>query len=161
VEYRQGLEPFAKIVVGDRRLTMRLMGIWQGLRYGQKTCAPAVEFCAAVPDDLWADCCIVTRDAAEEWELRRIGETIARRSSVRGRKARIAELRRESILAMAVSELDDAIKSGAPILNEGEAQDEHGYPALYRSILLPLAGEGGAIVQLLAGARCRVRPQNG
>lgn len=160
MEYRQGLEPFSKIVAGDRRLTMRLMGIWQGLRYGAKTCAPAAEFFAAVPEDLWSDCCVVTRTEGEAWELRRIGETIARRSSIGAGQAKIEDLRPESLLAIAVSELEDVIKSGAPILSEGEAQDENGHPALYRSILLPLAAEDGTISQLVAGARCRARPQN-
>lgn len=161
MEYRQGLEPFAKIVVGDRRLTMRLMGIWQGLRYGAKTCAPASEFFAAVPDDLWNDCCIVTKAEGEQWELRRIGENIARRSGVGGERIMVGNLKPESLLATAVRELDDAVKSGAPILSEGEIQDENGYPALYRSILLPLAGEDGSIAQLVAGARCRIRAQDG
>lgn len=160
MQYREGLEPFAKIVAGDRRLTMRLMGIWQGLRYGKTACAPAAEFFASVPSDLWTDCCVLTRGSDKAWEVTRIGETIARRSGIHGDKARIADLPPDSLLAIAVRELDDAVKSGAPILGEGEGQDEEGHPALYRSILLPLAGDNGAIDLLVAGARCRMRSQN-
>ncbi|MDH3242133.1 MAG: hypothetical protein OEO83_15875 [Alphaproteobacteria bacterium] len=160
MQYRQGLEPFAKIVAGDRRLTMRLMGIWQGLRYGTTTCAPAAEFFASVPSDLWTDCCVVTRGEGKDWELTRIGETIARRSGVRAERTPIGDLPPDSLLAIAVRELDDAIKSGAPILGEGTGQDEEGHPALYRSILLPLAGEDGEIDLLVAGARCRMQSQN-
>jgi hypothetical protein len=160
VQHRQGLEPFAKIVAGDRRLTMRLMGIWQGLRYGTSTCAPAAEFFASVPSDLWTDCCVVTRGSGKDWEITRIGETIARRSGIRGENTRLADLPPDSLLAKAVRELDDAVKSGAPILGEGEGQDEEGHPALYRSILLPLAGDNGDIDLLVAGARCRMRPQD-
>ena len=139
---------------------MRLMGIWQGLRNGTAACAPAEEFFASVPTDLWTDCCVVTKGAGNDWELTRIGETIARRSGVHGEKVRIADLPSDSLLAIAVRELEDAVKSGAPILDEGEGQDEEGHPALYRSILLPLAGEDGAVDLLVAGARCRMRPQN-
>lgn len=160
MQYRQGLEPFAKIVAGDRRLTMRLMGIWQGLRYGSKACAPAAEFFASVPPDLWADCCVVTKGKGNDWELTRIGETIARRSGIEGDKAKVSDLPPHSLLAIALRELDDALKSGAPILDEGEGQDEEGHPALYRSILLPLAGVDGGIDLLVAGARCRMRTQN-
>jgi hypothetical protein len=160
VQHRQGLEPFAKIVAGDRRLTMRLMGIWQGLRNGTSACAPASEFFASVPSDLWTDCCVVTRGSDEAWEISRVGETIARRSGIRGEIMRLADLPPNSLLAQAVRELDDAVTSGAPILGEGEGQDEAGHPTLYRSILLPLAGDSGSVELLVAGARCRMRSQD-
>ena len=156
MEYQQGLEPHTKIVAGDRRLTMLLMGIWQGLRPGPGRCAPAEDFLAALPEDLWTDCCVVEMTVDGGWQVCRVGETIARRSGVGAAPVRVADLLPQSLLATSIRELKHARRTGAPILDEGEARDENGRRALFRSILLPLGDEEGRIVQVLAGARCRV-----
>ena len=156
MEYGQGVEPSAKIVAGDRRLTVHLMGLWQGLRSGENSCTLAEDFFAALTEDLWADCCVVEIAADGDWVMSRIGETIGRRSGVRAVPVRVAELPRQSVLAASVRELEIAKRTGTPILDEGETEDETGRPAVYRSILLPLADQEGRFVQFLAGARCRV-----
>jgi hypothetical protein len=156
MEYRQGAELSPKIVAGDRRLTLHLMGLWQGLRCGAKSYTLAEDFFAALAEDLWADCCVVEILGDGDWLISRIGETIARRSGVRTVPVRVADLPPQSVLAASVRELEAAKRTGVPILDEGEAEDENGRPAVYRSILLPLADQEGRFVQFLAGARCRV-----
>ena len=156
MEYRQAQEPGTKIVSDDRRLTMHLMGLWQGLRPGAASCAPAEDFFAALPDDLWTDCCVVEMAADGNWRMCRVGETIARRSGVPAAPARVAELPPQSLLATATRELENALRTCAPILGEGEAWDEIGRRTLFRSILLPLGDEEGRVMQILVGARCHV-----
>ena len=73
---------------------------------------------------------------------------------------RVADLPPQSLLAASIRELKQAHETGVPILDEGEARDENGRRALFRSIVLPLGDEEGRIVQLLAGARCRVIPED-
>ncbi len=156
MEYQQALEPRTKIVAGDRRLTMLLMGIWQGLRRGPGRCAPAEDFFAALPEDLWTDCCVVEMTADGGWQVCRVGETIARHSGVPAAPVRVADLPPQSLLAASIRELKHAQESGVPILDDGEAQVENGRRSLFRSIVLPLGDEEGRVVQLLVGARCRV-----
>jgi hypothetical protein len=156
MEYGQGVEPSAKIVASDRRLTVHLMGLWQGLRCGANSWTMAEDLVAALAEDLWADCCFVEIAADGDWVVSRIGETIARRSGVRTVPVRVAQLPPQSVLAASVRELEIAKKTGTPILDEGEVEDETGRPAMYRSIILPLADQEGRLVQFLAGARCRV-----
>ena len=160
MEYGQGLQPSTKIVAGDRRLTMLLMGLWQGLRRGTGFCTPAEDFLAALPEDLWTDCFVVEMAAEGGWQTCRIGETIARRSGVPAESARVADLPPHSLLANSIRELEHAYKTGAPILDEGETRDENGRRALFRSILLPLVDEEGRVVQILVGARCRICPED-
>ncbi len=153
---RQGLEQRTKIVAGDRRLTIYLMGLWQGLRPDTGGCAPAKEFLATLSEILWADCCVVEIAADGGWQICRVGEVMARRSGVRAASVPVADLPPQSLLAASIRGLKDAHRTGVPILNEGEARDEKGRRTLFRSILLPLGDEQGRVVQYLAGARCRV-----
>ena len=149
------LEIPIKILTGDRRLTIRLMGLWKGSRLGSEPYVRADVFLDSLSEDLLDDCCIVEIAAHGECELRRIGKTIGRRSAVNGETATVADLPPKSLLAVAVRQLKDACTFGAPILDEGETRGENGGTLLYRSILLPLCEEGGRTVQFLAAARCR------
>ena len=153
---REGQEPRTKIFAGDRRLTMCLMGLWQGLRRDAGRCALAAEFFAAMPEDLWTDCFVVEMTVDGGWQVCRVGETIARRSGVSAAPAPVADLPPQTLLAASIRELKDAHRTGIPILDEGETWDENGRRTLFRSILLPLGDEEGRVVQFLAGARWRV-----
>lgn len=153
----KGIDPKLpiKLLTGDRRLTIRLMGLWEGSRLGSEPYVRADVFLDSLSEDLLNDCCIVEIAADGECELRRIGKTIGRRSAVSGETARVADLPPKSLLAIAVRQLKDACTFGAPILDEGETRGENGETLLYRSILLPLCDDSGRTVRFLAGARCR------
>ena len=156
MEQRQGLGQGTKILAGDRRLTMHLMGVWQGLRGGGDPCVTAEDLFRALPEDLWTDCCVVEITADGDRRISRVGDAIARHSGVRAVPARVVDLPPQSLLAQSVREIEDAQKAGIPILDEGEARDEQGRLVLFRSILLPLVDGEGANVTFLAGARCRL-----
>ncbi len=157
---QKGLEPHTKIFAGVRRLTMCLMGRRPGLRRDDGGCALAAEFFAAMPEDLWTDCVVVEMAVDGGWQVCRVGETIARRSGVPAAPAPVADLPPQTLLAASIRELEDAHRTGIPILDEGEARDDNGRRTLYRSILLPLGDEEGRVVQFLAGARRRVDPED-
>ena len=156
MEQSKSLERPGKIASCDRRLTMQLMGIWQGARVGGERCARENLFLATLSEELLTNCCFVERADDGGWELRRIGPTIGRCSGVSGETAKIDELPAGSLLAAAVCELQTAYTSPAPFVDVGEAQDKNGRKTLFRSILLPLADASGQFIKFVAGARCRV-----
>ncbi len=160
MEPNKSLEPLAELISGDRRLTIRLMGFWQGTRLATECCARAHDFLAMVPDDLMGDCCVAMLDAGGAWELHDIGDDIARLSGIRGPSAKLADVPPGTLLAEAVRGLDDAFNFIAPILHEGETWGENGCRALFRSILLPLADDQGRVMQVLAAARCGAVPDD-
>ena len=154
MEALKDMEPLAELFNGDRRLTIILMGYWQGIRLDDERCARAKLFHALLPDDLAQDCCTVVPGLGGNWQLRQIGEQIARHSGISGPMAALADLPPGSLLAEATRDLDDAFNFAAPVIHEGETCDGEGAPALFRSILLPLSDERGRVTQLLAAARC-------
>ena len=142
-----------EIFDGDRRLTIRLMGLWQGARLAGARCARAKVFLSTLSEDLLCDCCLVVRGSNEAWELRDIGDVLARRSGIAGVKAKLTDLTSGSLLAETIRDIDDAFNLGAPVLHDGETRDKDGRRMLFRSILLPLSDDQGHIRQLLAAAR--------
>ncbi|HEX9809131.1 MAG TPA: hypothetical protein VGC25_05955 [Alphaproteobacteria bacterium] len=69
-------DPAAKVLAGDRRLTMQLMGLWRGLRVADG-CPGHETFLAAVPPELLEDC-FVAVPTAEGGALCRIGGRLRR-----------------------------------------------------------------------------------
>jgi hypothetical protein len=159
MEVSRNLEPLAELISGDRRLTIRLMGFWQATRVGAERCARADDFLATLPDELMGDCCMAVLSDGGEWELRDIGDDIARVSGITGPSAKLFDVPPGSVLAEAVRDLDDAFNFISPIVHEGETRDENGCRAVFRSILLPLADNQGRVMQVLAAARCGAVPR--
>lgn len=149
-----------KIIAGDRRLTMRLMGLWQDLRVNDH-CTRLEDFPASLPDDLSQDCFIAVPDGAGgRGELHRIGAMVAESSNIVAESSRISELPVPSLLETAVRCLDQVMIHTAPLLDEGDFEDGQGRRILFRAILLPLVDDSNRIVQILGGARCKVCADN-
>ncbi len=144
-----------KIVAGERRLTMLLMGHWQELRDGRR--APLVRALkTGVPPDLLSDCFTLLPAATpDRGRLHDIGERIARISGIAATSLTLSEVPGGTLIGMAAKWLDRALATGVPVVDEGEFEDRHGARMLYRAILLPLANEQDEIVQVLGGARCK------
>ncbi len=144
-----------KIVAGERRLTMLLMGYWQELRDGRR--APLVRaFKTAVPPDLLTDCfTLLPAETPDRGRLHDIGERIARVSGIAATSLTLSEVPGDTLIGMAAKWLDRALETGVPVVDEGEFEDRHGAHILYRATLLPLANEQDEIVQVLGGARCK------
>ncbi len=144
-----------KIVAGERRLTMLLMGYWQELRAGRN--APLVRALkTAVPPDLLTDCfTLLPAETPDRSRLHDIGERIARVSGIAATSLTLSEVPGDTLIVMAAMWLGRALETGAPDVDEGEFEDRHGARILYRATLLPLANEPGQIVQVLGGASCK------
>ncbi len=147
-----------KIVAGERRLTMLLMGYWQELRAGRR--APLVRALkTAVPPDLLADCfTLLPAETPDQSRLHDIGERIARVSGIEATSLTLSEVPGNTLIGMASKWLDRTLETGAPVVDEGEFEDRHGAHILYRATLLPLANEQNEIVQVLGGASCKAAP---
>ena len=144
-----------KIVAGERRLSMLLMGYWRETRADRR--APLERALKrAVPPDLFADCFVYLPARKHEADrLHDIGENIARASGLATTSLARADAPRDTLIAIASKWLDKALTGGAPIIDDGRFKDSHGNRVIYRAILLPLADRSGGIVQILGGARCK------
>ncbi|MDH3379991.1 MAG: hypothetical protein OEQ39_23980 [Gammaproteobacteria bacterium] len=149
------IERSLKIVAEDRRLTNRLMGIWNAVRAGGESCPRADLFLDNLSSDLLESCCFAERTGDGEWELYQIGATIGRCSGVSSDTCKVVDLPAGSLLAVAVKDLRTAFMSRSVILDQGEVQDQYGRKTLFRSVLLPLADASGQVIRFVAGARCR------
>ncbi len=149
-----------KIVAGERRLTMLLMGHWQELRGGRP--APlARAFKTAVPPDLLTDCfTLLPAETPDRSRLHDIGERIARVSGIAATSLALSEVPHDTLIGAAAKWLDRALEQAVPVVDEGEFEDRHGARILYRASLLPLADEEDEIVQVLGGARCKASAED-
>lgn len=161
MEVSRNLEPLVELISGDRRLTIRLMGLWQTVRVDANRCARADDFLSILPDELIADCCTAVLRADGTWRLYDIGDDIGRVSGITVPSVKREDVSLGSILAEAVRDLDDAFNFISPIIHEGEARDENGSRVIFRSILLPLADKQGRVTQILVAARCGALPNHG
>ncbi len=144
-----------KIVAGERRLTMLLMGHWQALRDGRR--APLVRALkTGVPPDLLSDCfTLLPAETPDRSRLHDIGARIARVSGIEATSLALSEVPGNTLIGMASKWLDRTLEQATPVVDEGEFEDQHGARILYRATLLPLANEQGEIVQVLGGASCK------
>jgi len=149
-----------KIVAGERRFTMLLMGHWQELRDGWR--APLVRaFKTAVPPDLLDDCfTFLPAETPDRSRLHDIGERIARVSGIAATSLMLSDVPGNTLIGIASKWLDGTLELGAPVVDEGEFEDRHGARILYRATLLPLANAQDEIVQVLGGARCKAGAEN-
>ena len=115
-----------KIVAGERRLTMLLMGHWQELRGGRR--APlARAFKTAVPPDLLTDCfTLLPAETPDRSRLHDIGERIARVSGIAVTSLTLSEVPHDTLIGTAAKWLDRALETGVPVVDEGEFEDRHG-----------------------------------
>ncbi len=99
-----------KIVAGERRLTMLLMGYWQELRDGRR--APLVRaFKTAVPTDLLADCfTLLPAETPDRSRLHDIGERIARVSGIAATSLTLSEVPGDTLIGMASKWLDRTLE---------------------------------------------------
>jgi hypothetical protein len=144
-----------KIVAGERRLTMLLMGYWQESRGVRR--APLVRtFKRAIPPDLLADCFVfLPARKRNGGRVHDIGERIARTSGIATTSLAFSEVPRATLIGHASKWLGRVLEQGKPVVDEGAFEDDQGARHLYRATILPLADERDQIVQVLGGARCK------
>jgi hypothetical protein len=152
-------EATRKLVDGERRLTMLLVGHWQEARDGRR-CPLASDFTALLPAELLADCftyepAAEPAAAGEGGRLRDIGTALVRVSGIAARDMALGDAPPHSLLGVAGKFLGRALREGIPVLDDGAFEDEGGVKRLYRATLLPLENEAGEIALVIGGARCK------
>jgi hypothetical protein len=150
-----------KIVAGERRLTMLLMGYWQDTRGGRR--APLERtFKKAIPFDILSDCFVfLPAKTGHGGRLHDIGENIARTSGIVTTSLAFSDVPPGTLIHIASKWLDRVLGQGAPVVDEGGFENQKGDRVLYRSTLLPLEDMRGEIVQVLGGARYKVSQESG
>lgn len=148
-----------KIIGGDRRLTMQLMGLWQDLRRKQR-CPLVDPFLAAVPARLQEDCFLLEPGDPGPGRLEQVGESIGRFSGISATSLDLAQVSTDTLLGVATRSIDQVLGRGAAFLDEGSYCDRDGRRLLFRAILLPLQDDSGRIVRIFGGARCKPRPDD-
>lgn len=144
-----------KIVAGERRLTILLMGYWQETR-GDRRCPLVHAFKRAIPTDILADCFVfLPAEMPGGGRLHDIGAALARDSGIAAASLALSEVPHNTLIGTAAKWLDRVLEQASPVVDEGEFEDQEGHRNLYRATLLPLEDEKGAIAQVLGGARCK------
>jgi hypothetical protein len=144
-----------RIVAGERRMTMLLVGYWQESRKGRR-CPLASDFREAVSAALLTDC--FTYEPAETGEggrLRDIGAALARACGVASTEMALAEAPPNTLIGVAVKSLARALKEATPVLDDGVFEQADGVRRVYRATLLPLENEAGKVALVVGGARCK------
>ncbi len=142
-----------KIIAGERRLTILLMGYWQETR-GDRRCPLVHAFKRAIPTDILADCFVfLPAETPGGGRLHDIGATLARNSGIAATSLVLSEVPHDTLIGTAAKWLDRVLEQASPIVDEGEYLDQEGNRSLYRATLLPLEDEKGEIAQGLGGAR--------
>ncbi len=148
-------EVIPRLIAGERRLTMLLVGHWQEAREGRR-CPLASDFTALVPDELLADCFTYEPAAAGKGgRLCDIGAALARVSGVAVTEMALGDAPPNSLLGVVGEFLGRVFQDGTPVLDDGEFEDQSGVKQLYRATLLPLENEAGEIALVIGGARCK------
>jgi len=144
-----------RIVAGERRLTMLLVGHWQETRNGRR-CPLASDFLDALPAELLTDCFTYQPgEGGEGGRLRDIGATLARASGIEATELAPAEAPPNTLIGVAVKSLERALRDGTLVLDDGVFEDGGGTRRLYRATLLPFENEAGEIALVIGGARCK------
>ena len=137
----------------ERRLTMRLMALWQDIRNG-RPCPLADSFDPEKVPDLWPDCFLL--EPAAEWTESRfthVGDRLAALSNLTRTDITLDQVPASTLLSTALRSAGDVLRVKHPLLDSGEYLHPGGTRFLYRAILLPLEGKNGNIGCLLGGAR--------
>jgi len=144
---------------GERRLTILLVGYWQEARDGRR-CPLASDFTALVPAELRADCftyepAAQPAEAGKGGRLYDIGAALARVSGVEVTEIALGDAPPKSLLGVLGKHLEQTLREGTPLLDNGAFEEQSGVKRVYRATLLPLENEAGEIALVVGGARCK------
>lgn len=142
-----------KVIAGERRLTILLMGYWQETR-GDRRCPLVHAFKRAIPTDILADCFVfLPAETPGDGRLHDIGAALARNSGIAAASLVLSEVPHDTLIGTAAKWLDRVLEQASPVVDEGEYRDQEGNRSHYRATLLPLEDKKGEIIQVLGGAR--------
>ncbi len=139
--------------VQERRLVLRILDHWQGLR-GARTCPARREIDPAVLGDDRRYCCVLEVGDENEAVFAYVG-TAFDAAHAASEVRRVSNCRPGSFLRLATEFFPRVLDKRIPVSIGGEAMSD-GRSILFRAILLPLSNDGTRIDALLGAANCRV-----
>ncbi len=139
----------------ERRLVVRLLKYWRGLGDVDRIPSESDIDPAAIPD-MWTNCAVLDISGKEtDPEFTYVGPELAASSGADLSGRKLSSAPADSLIARGLSYFGQVLAKKVPITFGGEFTDRRGVKILYRSIILPLSGDGSSIDRLLAAANCR------
>ena len=139
----------------ERRLVLRLLGYWRGLRDGESIPSES-EIDPEAIAEIWPHCAVLDVAGKEsDPEITFVGTALTEcaGAEMTGKKLSLAPA--ETLLSKGLSYYGQVLAKRVPITFGGEFTDTRGVKILYRSVILPLSEDGTNINRLLAAANCR------
>ena len=139
----------------ERRLVLRLLAHWRSL--GGDQILPKISDIdlAAIPDIRPHSFLLEWDEAEGGYVFRALGEEIDRMSPSQLVGRRDTDAPVDALPGMALVYLDEVIEKSVPISRGGSFSNPAGKKVLFRSVLLPLSGDGQTINGILGAANCR------
>ena len=139
----------------ERRLVVRLLQYWRGLSDEDKIPAESDIDPKAIPD-MWPSCVLLDVAGKEaDPEFTYIGSELASRAGANLSGRPLSSAPTKTLVSEGLSYYGQVLAKKVPITFGGEFTDSRGVKTLYRSIILPLSGDGIDIDRLLGAANCR------
>lgn len=139
----------------ERRLVLRLLSYWHEL-CGDRNFPSLAEIDPTQIPDLWEHCFVLEIGGhAENPVFRSIGAGLAEQAGLNLTDKRVTDLPEQTLVAAAVSYVDEVLRKNVPISRGGEYLAPDGVRVHYRSILLPMSDDGETISGLLGAVSCR------
>lgn len=136
----------------EQRLVYRVLGHWRRLA-GHRAMPRLEEFDPWAIPEMWDDCFVIDASDPSDLAFHSVG---ASHIAVLGRNPsgqRLSSVGPNTLLAHAVAYAGKVVERRVPISLGGQFIDGGRRMVLYRSILMPLAGDRG--LALLGAANCR------
>lgn len=139
----------------ERRVVLRLLSYWRDL-CGEREFPSFAEIDPAQIPDLWAHCFVLEiAGHTEDPAFKSIGADLAEQAGFNLTGKRVTDLPEHTLIAAAVSYVDEVLRSKVPTCRGGEYLAPDGGRVHYRSILLPISDDGETISGLLGAVNCQ------
>jgi hypothetical protein len=140
----------------ERRLVLRLLGIWRDAR-GENAFPSLADMRSEALDEIWPHAFLIdVADSGSEPVIREVGAEFATYCPDPLTSRAISETPHDTLAAEALSFVREVLERGVPVSRGGRFTGGDGSDLLYRSIVLPLSEDGERITSLIGAVNCRV-----
>lgn len=141
----------------ERRLSMRILGYWRGLREEEDDDLPSLSDIEpeAIPD-MWPFCLVLKIEGNESDPLiTHCGEALQEICGEDFSNKPLSSAPQNCLVARGLSYYKRVLEKCVPVTYGDEFTNAAGHKVLYRSAILPLSDDGEKINHLLCAANCR------
>ncbi len=140
----------------ERRLVLRVLNYWRHLA-GEKEFPSIDEIDASDIPEIWPNCFLLDSSGnPDDPVLMDIGDQLQKDLGGDAKGKPISEVINESLLSAALGHYRQVATKKVPISLGGEYTKNDGTQVLYRSIILPLSGDGENIDKFFGAANSRL-----